>query len=283
MKEQSKNRSLVILAVVYLLAVVVGYYVFVGLQPVMHELWALLLADVAATVIVWGFGSLFRNVSVYDPYWSVAPPLVFTAWVFYKNVFTLPVLLLLIAVWYWGIRLTCNWAYTFHGLSHEDWRYTRYRKIQAPLLFELTNFFGLNMMPTLLVFLAMLPGFELFEGAVIVNVIGLWTGFLMCLAAATIQLIADTQIHRFRRNHPGQYCNVGLWRKGRHPNYFGEILMWWGVWVMYVSQGTLDWRIAGPIAITTLFLFVSIPMMESRQRQNKLGYEEYRKRTRILI
>ena len=280
--EPSKGKSLAILTAVYLLAGVGGYFVFVGLQSSLHELWALLAADVVATIITWGFGLLFRNVSVYDPYWSVAPPLMFTMWAFYKGVFTLPVLLLLVAVWYWGIRLTCNWAYTFRGLAHEDWRYTRYRKSQGPVLFGLTNFFGLNMVPTLLVFLAMLPGLELFEGAASAN-IGLWAGFAMCIAAATIQLVADTQIHRFRNAHPGQYCDVGLWRKGRHPNYFGEILMWWGIWVMYASQGILDWRTSGPIAMTALFLFVSIPMMERRQRQNKPGYEEYCKRTRILI
>lgn len=279
---QTKNTSLVILTAVYLLAAVAGCFTFLELQPIMNELLALLVADVMATIIVWGFGVFYKNVSVYDPYWSVAPPLMFTAWAFYKNVITLPVLLLLVAVWYWGIRLTCNWAYTFHGMGHEDWRYTRYRKMQGPVLFELTNFFGLNMMPTLLVFAAMLPGFQLFECSAIANV-GLWAGFAMCIAAATIQLVADTQIHRFRKNHPGQYCNVGLWRKGRHPNYFGEILMWWGVWVMYASQGSLDWRIAGPIAMTALFLFVSIPMMERRQLQNKPGYGEYRKRTRMLI
>jgi len=59
--------------------------------------------------------------------------------------------------------------------------------------------------------------------------------------------------------------------------------MWWGIWTMYASQGTIDWLILCPIAMTCLFLFVSIPMMERRQLQNKPGYEEYRKRTRILI
>ena len=73
--------------------------------------------------------------------------------------FRSPVVLLLIAVWYWGIRLTGNWAYTFRGLAHEDWRYTRYRESQSPLLFQMTNLWGLNMVPTLVVFAAMLPGF----------------------------------------------------------------------------------------------------------------------------
>ena len=280
--ELSRSLSFVIIAVVYLLAMVVGCVVFVALQSGVQELWALLAADVVATIVVWGFGLLFRNVSVYDPYWSVAPPLMFTAWAIYKGVFALPVVLLLVAVWYWGVRLTGNWAYTFRGMRHEDWRYTRYRESQPPLLFHLTNFLGLNMMPTVLVFFAMLPGWELFGGAEC-NGIVLWCGFLISIAAATIQLVADMQIHRFRNAHPGQYCNVGLWRKGRHPNYFGEMLMWWGVWVMYASGGGLDWRILGPVAMSALFLLVSIPMMERRQRKNKPGYEEYRKHTRMLI
>ncbi len=280
--EFSRRLSFVIIAIVYLLAAMVGCLVFVGLRTAVQELWALFVADVVATVVVWGFGLLFRNVSVYDPYWSVAPPLMFTAWAMYKSVFTLPVVLLLVAVWYWGLRLTGNWAYTFRGMGYEDWRYTRYRESQSPALFHLTNFFGLNMMPTVLVFFAMMPGFELFDGSG-ANGIVLWLGFAMSVTAATIQLVADTQIHRFRDVHPGQYCNVGLWRKGRHPNYFGEMLMWWGVWVMFASKGNFDWHVVCPLAMSSLFLFVSIPMMERRQRKNKPGYDEYRKRTRMLI
>ena len=278
----SRRLSFVIIAIVYLLAAMVGCLVFVGLRTAVQELWALFVADVVATIVVWGFGLLFRNVSVYDPYWSVAPPLMFTAWAMYKNVFALSVVLLLVAVWYWGIRLTGNWAYTFRGMGHEDWRYTRYRESQSPVLFHLTNFLGLNMMPTVLVFFAMMPGWELFDGSG-TNGIVLWLGFAMSVTAASIQLVADTQIHRFRDAHPGQYCNVGLWRKGRHPNYFGEMLMWWGVWVMFASKGNFDWHVVCPLAMSSLFLFVSIPMMERRQRKNKPGYDEYRKRTRMLI
>lgn len=278
--------SIAIIAAVYAVAAWAGFLVFGWAAAAMAELWALLLADVVATVITWFFGLVFRNVSVYDPYWSVAPPVMFTAWAVYKGCFTQPVVLLLIAVWYWGIRLTGNWAYTFKGLDHEDWRYTRYRETQSPLVFHLINFFGLNMMPTLLVFACMLPGFGLFDasgaGAASANWLT-WLGFIVCLSSATIQLVADTQIHRFRNAHPGQYCNVGLWKHGRHPNYFGEVQMWWGVWLMYASLRGIDWLILAPVAMTALFLFISIPMMERRQLERKPGYAEYRKRTRMLI
>ena len=110
-----------------------------------------------------------------------------------------------------------------------------------------------------------------------------WLGFAICISAATLQLVADTQIHRFREEHPGQYCNVGFWKHGRHPNYLGEISMWWGFWTMYASIYGFDWLIIAPIAMTALFLFISIPMMERRQLQNKPGYAEYRKKTRMLI
>lgn len=278
-----KTSSILIITLVYILAAVAGFIVFKQLyDDVLHEYWALFVADVVATIIVWGFGLYYKNVSVYDPYWSVFPPVAFTAWAFHKMVFSTPVILLLIAVWYWGIRLTGNWAYTFKGLDHEDWRYTRYRETQPPLLFHIINFFGLNMVPTLVVFAAMLPGLGLFESQAAALPLT-WVGFAICLASATIQLLADTQIHRFRDSHPGQYCNVGLWRHGRHPNYFGEIMMWWGVWVMYASLFGFDWFILGPVAMTALFLCVSIPMMERRQLQNKPGYADYKKATRMLI
>lgn len=277
-----KASSIIIITFIYLIAVIAGFIVFNQLGDILHEYWALFLADVVATIIVWAFGLYYKNVSVYDPYWSLFPPVAFTAWAFHKMVFSTPVILLLVAIWYWGIRLTGNWAYTFKGLDHEDWRYTRYRESQPPLLFHIINFFGLNMVPTLVVFGAMLPGLGLFESTASANPLT-WVGFVICLTSATIQLLADTQIHRFRDSHPGQYCNVGLWRHGRHPNYFGEIMMWWGVWVMYASLFGFDWFIIGPVAMTALFLCVSIPMMERRQLQNKPGYADYKKTTRRLI
>jgi len=286
-----KWPSVALITAIYLFAGIVGWLVFewcmrgsnmdisASLKPVL----ALFAADVVATVVVWAFGLLYENVSVYDPYWSVFPPVAFLLWAFYTGVWSLPVIL-----WYWGWRLTRNWVITFKGIAHEDWRYTKYRSLH-PALFHLVNFFGLNMVPTLVVFAAMLPGLKLYEFSFlnspfsILNYCLLAIGFLVCLASATIQLIADKQSHDFRAAHPGQVCNVGLWKHGRHPNYFGEIQFWWGIWMMYAALNGIDWFILGPIAMTALFLGISIPLMEQRQLANKPGYAEYRKQTRLLI
>lgn len=332
-KTYTRAASFIIVAVVYVLALAVGVLSYLWLAPVLRtsclaygpassgasciglgcDWLALFVADVIATVFTWVCGLLWRNVSVYDPYWSVAPPVMMTAWVIWHGSWDVPTILLLIGVWVWAIRLTYNWAITFKGLAHEDWRYTKFRT-QNWFIFQVINFFGLNLVPTIVVFLAMLPGFALIESGYSANWLT-WVAFLLCLTAPTIQLIADTQSHAFRRAHPGEVCNVGLWKHGRHPNYFGEVLMWWAVWFLYasvtffptlcggacglggvesVAAGASDgaatgslwagfWLISGAIANTLLFLCISIPLMEARQLKNKPGYAEYRRHTRLFI
>ncbi|MBP5412131.1 MAG: DUF1295 domain-containing protein [Bacteroidales bacterium] len=281
----SRTLSFVIIAVIYISAALVGFFTYNWVQSCLASYWALFLADVAATVWVWIFGLLYKNVSVYDPYWSVLPPVMLTIWAVSNESLTLASVLLLIAVWYWGIRLTGNWAYTFRNLDSEDWRYTKYRTEQSPCIFHIINFFGLNMMPTVVVFAALLPGLHLSDsvgGATWLT----WAGFVVCIAAATLQWISDNQKHRFAKEHKGEICKIGLWKHGRHPNYLGEIAMWWGVWIMFVSingLGTCTWFVAGPIAMTCLFLFISIPLMEKRQLKNKPGYAEYKKATRMFV
>lgn len=281
-KNLSRTASLAVITAVYAIAIIIGCLTFIEARQALPVIWALLVSDVTATVFVWGMGLVYENVSVYDPYWSVAPPVYFTAWAFFTGQWGTPVVLLLVAVWYWGIRLTGNWAYTFKGLGHEDWRYTRYREMLSPVLFQLTNFFGLNMMPTLLVFVCMLPGFGIFDAPAAVNGFT-WMGFGICLAAVTVQLVADRQSHRFRKETPGQVCDAGLWKHGRHPNYFGEVLFWWGIWAMYASLFGIDVLVLGPLAMTALFVFISIPMMERRQLENKPGYRDYKEKTRLFI
>ena len=281
-RDYSKWCSVALIVAIYAIAGVAGWLLFDWLTAqAMQPIGALLMADVLATIVVWGFGLLYENVSVYDPYWSVFPPVAFLLWAFYTSVWSLPVNLLLVASWYWGWRLTRNWAITFKGIGHEDWRYTKYRD-RHPLVFHAINLFGLNMMPTLVVFAAILPGLKLFETIAPANILT-YFGCVVCIVSATIQLIADKQSHDFRAAHPGKVCNVGLWKHGRHPNYFGEIQFWWGIWIMYASLNGFDMFIGGAIAMTALFLGISIPLMEKRQLANKPDYAEYRKQTRILI
>ena len=170
----SKWPSIALIAAIYIFAALIGIITYFAVDSLMildftatnQPLLGLFAADVVATIVVWAFGLLYENVSVYDPYWSVFPPVTYLLWAFHTGVWSLPVILLLVASWYWGWRLTRNWAITFKGIAHEDWRYTKYRSLH-PALFHLINFFGLNMVPTLVVFAAMLPGLKLYEWSIV--------------------------------------------------------------------------------------------------------------------
>lgn len=278
---QSRTISFVIVAIVYVLATVIGIVTYQYSVDRMPVLWALFMADFVATVFTWAVGLLYRNVSVYDPYWSVAPPVLLTHYALLMSQLSLPAFVMLFTVYVWAIRLTGNWAVTFMGLRHEDWRYTKYRTSLHPVLFHLVNFFGLNMVPTIVVFFAMVPAIRILEMAPAATIFT-WIGGAMSLTAVLIQHLADTSAHQFRREHPGEVCRVGLWKHGRHPNYFGEILMWWGIWVQSLCM-PMDWTIAGAILNTLLFLCISIPLMEQRQLKNKPDYAQYRKETRLFI
>ena len=121
MKNISRSKSFIIISVIYILASILGIVVY---RILPFNFWLnLLLADIAATVFTFIFSLIFQNASVYDPYWSVQP-IVILLYAAITHSMTPHRLLLLIAVCVWGIRLTANWAYTFHGLGHQDWRYT---------------------------------------------------------------------------------------------------------------------------------------------------------------
>jgi len=122
-------------------------------------LWIAFWADLAATVVVFAFSAAFRNSSFYDPYWSVAPIALVA---FFLHVATpgVPALrqgVVAALVLAWGVRLTGNWARGWGGLGHEDWRYVDLRAKTGRIGYWFVSFFGLHSMPTLIVFLALLP------------------------------------------------------------------------------------------------------------------------------
>ena len=90
-------------------------------------------------------------------------------------------------------------------------------------------------------------------------------------------------MHAFRKSHREELIRTGLWTYSRHPNYLGEILMWWGVWLSVVVSVPGSGRLLlGAIINTLLFLFISIPMADKRQAR-KPGFDEYKKATRMLL
>ena len=278
LKNINRAWSFIIIALVYIVASAVGILVF---NALLLDFWlSLLIADVAATAVTFIFSLTFNNASVYDPYWSVQPIVITLAIALYVGVRALGIIMIAVVL-AWGIRLTANWAYTFHGMAHQDWRYTMLKE-KTGIFYPIVNFLGIHLFPTLVVYACVLPVTYTILLKLPVNVFSV----LFCvlsLGAVCLQGTADVQMQKFRKSRAGGFIRVGLWKYSRHPNYLGEILMWWGMALAFICALPSAWYLGvGALVNTLMFLFISIPMADKRQGK-KQGFNEYKTATRILL
>ena len=276
--KENRCASFVIIFLIYLLASALGIIVF---RLLTFDMWlSLLIADMSATVFTFLFSVILGNASVYDPYWSVQPIVILFALIIGGGA-SVSGVLILSTVSLWGVRLTANWAYTFRDLTHQDWRYTMLRK-KTGAFYPLINFVGIHSVPTIVVYAATLPAAYVIIEHGEVNILFVLS-LLISLFAATLQCLSDIEMHSFRKNGDGGFIRTGLWKYSRHPNYLGEILMWWGIALAAISSLGFRWYLPlGAILNTVLFFFVSIPMADSRQSR-KEGFDEYKRSTRMLL
>ena len=223
---------------------------------------------------------LADNTSVYDPYWSVLPLPAALWWYFHPGSagradpvrFALAAILLGL----WGMRLTANFLRGWAGLGHEDWRYSAYRRL-GTVRYWLVSLAGLQLVPTLVVFAALLPVWALTRGPG--NGPNLLDALaaVVALAALGLETAADEQKRRQRREAgPGSFAASGLWGWCRHPNYLGEVVFWWGVFGFAPAAGWGNaWTVAGAVAMTLLFRLVSVPLMDGRMRSRYPGYAAF--------
>jgi steroid 5-alpha reductase family enzyme len=277
-KTMSKAKSLSLVGAAYVIAIGVAT-VWLTWGPTTGRLWLdTFIADVLATLVVFVFSRLYRNSSFYDAYWSVAPPLLMFYWWSQSGpgVDQLRCWLVAVVVVLWAVRLTANWVYGFPGLHHEDWRYPMFRERAGRWEF-LVDLIAIHLIPTMQVFAGMLPVYVAVTrpGSGLVWLTGI--AFVLGLAAVTVELVADVQLHRFVRDRrPGEVMDRGLWSWSRHPNYFGEFSFWFALALFGIAASPSDawWLVLGSLAMLGMFLGASIPMMETRSLQRRPGYQD---------
>ena len=110
-----------------------------------------------------------------------------------------------------------------------------------------------------------------------------WVGTGLVVGGLVLEAVADAQLSRFRRGGGSGVLDEGLWRYSRHPNYFGEAVLWWGFWLLAVDAGAA-WTVFAPLGMTVLLLKVSgVPLLESRLRARRPEYAAYARRTSAFI
>lgn len=242
------------------------------------------VADVLATAIVFGFSVAFDNSSVYDAYWSVAPMVIAPALAAIGSGDVARKAVVVALVFAWGARLTYNWARGWQGLGHEDWRYVELRRFGRA--YWVVSFVGLHMMPTALVFLGCLSLFPaLVTGRAPLGPVDA-AAFFVTAGAIALEAAADQQLRKFRLSNPppGTILESGVWSWCRHPNYLGEIGVWWGLCLFALAADRAAWwTVVGPLAITSLFAFVSVPLLDTRSLARRPGYAEHMARVPALF
>ena len=282
MKLSRRTQGYLIITLCYIAAALVAIQVY---QSLSTAPWlSLLIADLAATLFIYLTSLVLNNASVYDPYWSVQPPLILGLTLFLLSDMDLGSILLVGAVAFWGTRLSINWMFTFDGLHRQDWRYDQLKR-KSKKFFPLVNLFGIQLMPTLIVYACLLPGFFYILRGGGINTLTIF-GLCLILGGAILETVADRQMQVFRKRRADRtyLLRSGLWRHSRHPNYLGEIIVWWGVYLVMLSTQPDLWYLAlGALANTCLFLFISIPLAEKHLATYKTGYEGYLRETRMLL
>ena len=286
-KQKSMTRAFSLCALAYVIALCVAVIIVYALGD-RHPILIVFTADIAATLVIYAFARVFRNASFYDPYWSVAPlaiVLYYTLVASSGDVVLIRQVFVVTLVFIWGIRLTLNWARQWRGLGHEDWRYANFRS-KSKGWFWIVELMGIEMMPTTIVFLGCLSLYPALATGT--NPFGVldWIAIVVTAGAIILETTADEQLRKFVKanSKPGKIMSTGLWAYSRHPNYLGEIMLWWGLFLFALSADlSYWWVVVGPVAMTLLFIFISIPMMDKRSLERKPGYEEHMRKVPAMF
>ena len=282
----NRTRDLLLVALAYILAFFAAIMTGNSFRH-LHPVYIILAADVAGTLVIYLFGRVFRNASFYDPYWSVAPPIIalFLVYGFSSGAVGLRQTIAVTLVFVWALRLTTNWVRGWRGIKHEDWRYVDFRN-KSGSWFWLVDLIGIEMMPTIFVFLGCLSLYPaLAAGNQRFGILDI-LAIVITAGAILLEFVSDEQLKSFVKQDPpkGSIMSSGLWAYSRHPNYLGEVSFWWGLFFFGLAANDGYWlTIIGPVTITILFTTISIPMMEKRLLSSRPGYTAHQKRVPPLL
>lgn len=252
----------------------------------MNELW---LAGLYGLTIMLGMGfftwlySLYRNdVSIVDSLWSLMFLAGALTYALIAEDFTGRNVLLLVLVTIWALRLSVfltirNWG------EEEDRRYQEIRANNQPNF----NFKSLYIVFGLQALLAWIISIPLLYALSTEATIGAIEKFAVCLwlIGFVFETTADLQLYRFKSDpdNAGKVLDTGLWAYSRHPNYFGEFLIWWAYFLFALSSGGW-WTVFSPVLMTLLLLKVSgVSLMEKKITERRAKYREYMQTTNAFF
>lgn len=245
-----------------------------------------LAASALLMTVVWALHLRDRDASIVDPVW--APAIVGTGLVYAVHLGAFPAgqrAVALLVPLAWALRLSVH-LHARHAREGEDRRYRRMReKRGADWWWQ--SLFVVFLLQAVLAWVVALPLMALLTSREPLGILG-GLGLLLALFGFVWEAIADGQLAHFKANEDGDgedrgVMDQGLWRYSRHPNYFGETLVWWGLGIAAWSTGAV-WALLGPALLTFLLLRVSgVTLTESDIADRRPAYRAYVERTNAFV
>ena len=251
------------------------------LETLMYAVMAVLVYMTA----IWMLSVVLRNASIVDVFWGLG--FVILAWIYFVltdgNDLRRGLVVGLTTVW--GLRLTVHIGIRNRGKG-EDKRYAKWRSEGGPLWW-LRSYFTVFLLQGALMLVISAPLLAAQHGRPEAGLTLVdFASAALVLLGLLFEVIADWQLARFKQDpaNDGTVCAIGLWRYSRHPNYFGEMLVWWGLFGL-AALSPHGWvTLISPLLMTLLLLKVSgVTLLESDLRNSKPGYAHYIKTTNAFF
>jgi steroid 5-alpha reductase family enzyme len=247
------------------------------------QAYSFALASVTAVAMgAWIYSVLRRNVSIVDSLWSLMMLLCLLVYLSAAGTGgprSLPVLIMLAI---WALRLSGYITMRNHG-QPEDRRYQAIRRNNKPG-FQFKSLYIVFLLQAVLAWVICLPALAAVSAQTAPGPLD-YVGFSLWLSGMFFQVVGDYQLTRFR-GQPGsqnQVLKTGLWRYTRHPNYFGEAVLWWGFYLIALSAGAW-WAIVSPLLMTFLLLRVSgVALLEKDIPERRPAYLDYIRNTNAFF
>ena len=233
------------------------------------------LGITCAICLLWVISLYRKDASIVDLFWGLGFALVSWISLLVAGSLSPRALLICVLVSLWGIRLSSYLAWRNWG-QLEDYRYAAMRERHGwrfPLV-SLLTVFGLQGAIMWVVSLPIQVGITKSASSHLPT----WIGVCCFAIGLLFETLGDFQLARFKAD-PGnrrKVMNQGLWRYTRHPNYFGDFLVWWGLYLLAAESGTWWWTIVGPLLMSFLLIRVSgVRLLENSLRNRVAGYDQY--------
>jgi len=236
--------------------------------------YALIPMALLAT-LVWVLSLVRRNVGIIDSFWSLFFVTALVFWIGPDPEMTPRLLLTTGLVVTWAFRLSVYLTFRNWG-KPEDRRYQEIRRRNQPF-YEIKSLFYVFYLQVILAWLVALPLLPTVKSGA---PLGLWDlgGAVLFIMGLLMESIADAQMARFKASDPPKdsVMDQGLWRYSRHPNYFGEALLWWAFILITMAAGGSPWLLLSPLFMTFLLMKVSgIPLLEADLMKRGPAYRRY--------